>query len=181
LGKRGRPRKHKEREKSGRGSRAAAEREIKDFAKWQRRHLLGLVPEVALLDQKAATPLGALYLGKQITEEEYDAGENYQQIFRHYRIVSGMPLDLPSRMGVRGADNREYPSEVVNRARLRYLALRGKLVRTGKGVLSAVNELVLDERQLVARRIELAKKGLKSLTEIVSPSLTSTTRRVRPV
>lgn len=169
---RGRPRKHKEREKSGRGSRAAAEKEIKEFARWQRRHLNGIVPTDLILDQKAETPLGVLYLSARISEEQFHAGEEYAQAVRFYRVVSGMPLDLPSRMGIRGADNREFPSEVVDRAKTKYAMLRRKLIRAGKGVLSAVSTLVIDERtQRDEDKIKLVLKGLVALVGLL-PGIT---------
>lgn len=163
MSKRGRKRSNKEREPSGRVSRLAEKKANEEFGKWQRRHLLGLVPEDKLLDQKAATPLGALFLGRVISEEQYQAGEHYGEVVRRYRIVSGLPLDLPARlrMGARGVDNRMFPAVVVRRARAAYLGLRRRLLRSGRGVLSAVTRLVVDERP--ESSVELVKQGLKAL------------------
>lgn len=161
MPRRGRPKKHKVREASGRGSRAEEKRTNEAFARWQRRHLLGIVPLELLLDPKVSTPLGALYVGQKITKSEFDAGEDYEKVVRHYRVVSGMPLELPSRLGVRGADNREFPPSVVAAAKRKYAILRRKLVKAGKGVLSAVTSLVIDQR--LTRRLPLVRKGLSAL------------------
>lgn len=163
---RGRPRKHKKREKSGRGSRVEAERENREFAKWQRRHLLtgdNALKDDQLLDQKAATPLGVLFIGAFITEAEFHAGETYGEAVRFYRVTSGMPLDLPSRLGVRGADNREFPVEISAAARRKYMSLRAKLIRAGRGVLACTTMMVVDER--VPTNLTLAVKGLAALAK----------------
>lgn len=165
--KRGRPTKHKRREASGRGSRAEAERENRDFARWQRRHLMGVgVPLDGLLDPKAGSPLGALYVAKRITEDEYNAGDSYADAARLYRIVRGMPLDLPSRLGIRGADNREFPRSFVESVTKRYTQLRRKLIRAGKGVAAAVTTLVVDQRP--CQNLDLARRGLQALCEFPS-------------
>ena len=150
--------KHKEFEPSGRGSRAAQRRADIRFAKWQRRHKG--ISEDQSLDPQAETPLGQLFLSKKITKLEFYAGRRYRDAVYRYRIVMGLPTELPSTMGIRGVDNYEFPEEQIQQAKRIYTEMLEVLNKTGKHVQTAVHTCCVTER---VDDPELIKRGLKAL------------------
>lgn len=175
MARRGRPRKHKRREPSGRGSRAVAERANREFAAWQRRHVdvkpaLACDPEATTeslrIDPLAATPLGRLLLNGEINQAEFDAGEDYARAVYWFRLVSGLSFELPSRLGLRGVDNSEFDAATIRAARQKYAEVRAILNRAGRGVLPEVHKCCVNEREGYA--LLKVKRGLRALVQSAS-------------
>jgi len=156
---RGRPRKHKHREKSGRGSRAAEERSNREFAAWQRRHL-DVPPDLVLLPE-AGSPLGRMLLRDEISRREFELGKMYRAVIYRFKLVCGLPFDLPSRLGVRGANNFEFPPDVVTTVRRRYSRMQKTLHRAGEGVADAL--YVCCWREEEGSQPNLVQRGLRAL------------------
>lgn len=161
----GRLRRAGQREVNGRIERAGEKVANERFARWQRRHLSGLVKDEMLLDPMISDPLGLLYVADYIDEPTYQNGLSYRDTARSYRRINGLPSGLPKLLGVKGISHYEADPKVATAVKLRYLAYRMAITRKGGAeALAAVHRVCSTERMIEAHELDKLKIGLSALT-----------------
>lgn len=163
--KRGRPRKHKLREPSGKGSRAEIARQMKAFAKWQRRHLDIEDP----LSERAGYPLGLLTLQGRLTEQQHSAGIRYQSVVRSYRFTMGLALANVSAIDLGTIPGRELEDEpdpdAIARIKRRYEEAQLVLLDCGQAATYTCHEVCVREHMVPAAMVDPLKYGLTQLAQ----------------
>jgi hypothetical protein len=94
-------------------------------------------------DQKASSALGRLCLRNKLEGELYQAGEDYGNLVRRWRIAKGVPVQ-----GRPGVSLGIEPDDATVRAwGRRILEIEDRLLNAAPGVLGAVGWLVLSDAE----------------------------------
>lgn len=157
------------------GIRISAEREIEDarteLALRQPHRNQFLDP----LDPKIECSLGRLRLSGRLTEAEYDAGCQWRNIFRNWRLSIGAPAPFAAAIDYRNSDlvqddsdsDSEFSDEQAEAIARAYRVGEGALMGISRRVFHAVNAIaVYDEPEGLGpmdSTVLAAKRGLSEL------------------